>query len=397
MTTGASPLRIVMVAGEASGDLLGANLLAALKARIPALQVGGIGGPKMIAEGCDSWFLQEKLAVRGFLEVLPHYRELSAMRRSLLQRILRERPDVVIGIDAPSFNLWWEKRVKAAGIPVVHYVSPSVWAWRAGRIKKIVDAVGHLLCLFPFEPALFEPLGLPVTYVGHPLADVIPEQISREALRAKLNLPAGVPVITLLPGSRQSEVAFHAATFIETARRLHEKLPGVQFLVPLATRETRLGFETALYQCQAQQLPFRLLFGHAHDALGAADVALVASGTATLEAALMKCPMVITYRVSAASWKLAKRMHLQPWIGLPNVLARRFVVPELLQEEATPDNLAQALLNLHGDRGLREAMVAEFSHLHGVLRQGAADRAAEVVLSMARFGRHAGGARGTKG
>lgn len=375
-----SKLTVAMVAGEASGDLLAAHLIAALKRHLPSAQFVGIGGPKMQREDFVPWWPAEKLAVRGYAEVLRHYREITGIRRRLLSRLLDERPDVFIGVDAPDFNLWLERKLKARGIPAVHYVSPSVWAWRPGRMKRIVAAVSHMLALFPFEPELYRRLGVPVSYVGHPLADMIPLAIDRAAAREQLGLARAGWIFALLPGSRQSELRFMAETWIETAKKLLARFPDATFLVPLVSRETRLLFEEALWKCGAQELPFKLLFGHAHEALAACDAALVASGTATLEAALLKAPTVIAYRMSPWSWRLMRRMRLQAWVGLPNILAGRFVVPEFLQDEATPENLAQALGNLATDTRVREAMERVFAALHRQLRQGTAEKAAAAIL-----------------
>lgn len=372
--------RIAMVAGEASGDLLAAHLIAALKQRMPDAQFIGIGGPKMQREGLDAWWPAEKLAVRGYAEVLRHYREITGIRRQLITRLLREKPDVFIGIDAPDFNLAVERKLKANGIPAIHYVSPSVWAWRGGRVDKIGRAVSRMLAMFPFEPAIYEQRRIPVSYVGHPLADMIPLEGGRAPARARLELPDDVPIFALLPGSRQSELHFMGELFIETAKRLHERFPPAMFLVPLVSRETRNQFEEALWKLGAQDLPIKMLFGHAQDALAAADCALVASGTATLEAALLKTPMVIAYRMSPWSWRLMKRMRYQPWVGLPNILAGRFVVPEFLQDDATPENLAQALGNLLADATVRERLAGVFKGIHLQLRQGTAEKAAAAIL-----------------
>ncbi len=373
-------MRIAMVAGEASGDLLAAHLVAALKRHVPKAEFVGIGGPKMQREGFDAWWPSETLAVRGYAEVLRHYREITRVRRQLLSRLLAERPDVFIGVDAPDFNLWLEKRLKAKGIPAIHYVSPSVWAWRAGRLGKIGQAVSHVLALFPFEPPLYEQRGIPVSYVGHPMADTIPLVVDHAAAKERLGLAEAKTVIALLPGSRQSELHFMAELLIETAKRLLARFPDSVFLVPLVSRETRQMFETALWKCEAQEMPFKLLFGHAQDALAACDAALVASGTATLEAALLKTPMAIAYRMSPWSWRLMRGMRLQPWVGLPNILAGRFVVPEFLQDDATPDNLAQALGNLVADTQVREATERIFTSLHRQLRQNTAEKAAAAIL-----------------
>lgn len=375
--------RIALVAGEASGDLLAAHLIEAIKRRLPGVDFCGIGGPKMQQAGLVAWWPSEILAVRGYAEVLRHYRKIAGVRRALLKRLLKEKPDVFIGVDAPDFNLWLERRLKRAGIRTLHYVSPSVWAWRGGRIKHIAASVDRLLALFPFEPALYEKAGVPVQYVGHPLADVLPIEVDRKLARDRLDLPASTtPVFALLPGSRQSELQYMAATFIRTAGLLRERFPEAIFLVPLVSRETRTLFEVEQWNQGAQEWPIKLLFGHAQDALAACDAALVASGTATLEAALLKAPMVITYLMSPWSWRLMKRMRYQPWIGLPNILAERFVVPEFLQDDATPENLAQALANLVVDNEVRSRLTRLFSDTHRQLRQNTAEKAATAVLSM---------------
>ncbi|WP_153115586.1 lipid-A-disaccharide synthase [Rhodocyclus tenuis] len=373
-------VRIAIVAGEASGDLLASHLIAALRARLPQAEFYGIGGPKMQAQGFDAWYPLEKLAVRGYAEVLRHYREISGIRSQLRARLLADPPDVFIGVDAPDFNLALEKSLKRRGIPAVHYVSPSIWAWRGERIRKIGESVTRILALFPFEPALYEARGIPVSYVGHPLADVLPVEDGRVAARELLEISPTRPVFALLPGSRQSELQYMADTFIRTARQLSASLPEAFFLVPLATRETRLLFEQAIYRCEARDLPIRMLFGHAHDAMAAADVVLVASGTATLEAALLKRPMVIAYRMSSFSYRMMKRMGYLPYVGLPNVLAGRFVVPEFIQDDATPENLAQAMLNLHADRDNAARIGEVFRDIHLQLRQNTAEKAASAIL-----------------
>jgi lipid-A-disaccharide synthase len=374
------PVRIAMVAGEASGDLLAAHLITALRRHIPDARIYGIGGPRMEAAGFEALWPAEKLAVNGYAEVLRHYRELSSIRRRLLSNLLAEPPHVFIGVDAPDFNLWLERRLKRRGIPAVHFVGPSIWAWRGGRIHKIARSVSRILTLFPFEAPIYEAHRIPVTYVGHPLADQIPDTPDRAAMRERLQLRPDQTVIALLPGSRQSEVRQLAAIYIRTARLLLERFPRAVFLVPLISRQTRNIFETALWQEGAQELPFRLMFANAHSALAACDGALVASGTATLEAALFKVPHVIAYRVSWLSWQIMRRLRYQPWVGLPNILAKRFIVPEFLQDEATPENLAQALGNLVDDRQMRLRLEAIFQSIHADLRQGTAERAAAAVL-----------------
>jgi len=376
-----SPVRIAMVAGEASGDLLASHLMAALKAKLPDAVFYGIGGPKMQALGFDAWWPMEKLAVMGYVDALKHYREISGIRRQLKKRLLDIRPDIFIGVDAPDFNLGLETDLKSAGVKTIHYVSPSIWAWRGGRIKKIARAVDRVLALFPMEPPLYEKERIPVTYVGHPLADIIPLVTNMRAVREKLSMPKDVPVFAMLPGSRKGELEMMADTFVQTAKIIRERfLPNALFIVPLTTRETRLQFEMAIYQQQAGDVPFRLLFGHAQDALGAADVSLVASGTATLEAALIKRPMVITYKIAKLSYWIMKRMAYQAFVGLPNILAGRSVVPEILQDEATPENLAEALVKLFEDKENAEAVAEAFTEIHLQLRQNTAEKAANAVI-----------------
>lgn len=369
-----------MVAGEASGDLLASQLLAALRVRLPNAVCYGIGGPQMSGQGFDAWYPLEKLAVRGYIEVLRHYREIAGIRRELKRRLLAEPPDAFIGVDAPDFNLALEKALKRRGIPTIHYVSPSIWAWRGGRINNIGESVSRMLALFPFEAPLYQQRGIPVTYVGHPLADMLPLEDGRQEARNLLGLAAQHPVFALLPGSRQSELHYMADTYLDTARRIHQQLPDAQFLVPLVTRETRNLFEQAMQRQQTNELPIRLMFGHAHQAMMAADVVLVASGTATLEAALLKRPMAIVYKLSPTTYRLMRRMAYLPYIGLPNVLAGKFVVPEFIQDDATPENLAQALLNLYADKPVCAQIRALFDTLHRQLRRNAAEQAADAVV-----------------
>jgi len=372
---------IAIVAGEASGDMLASMLMQAIKQAYPAVRFVGIGGPKMQAVGMEVLFPLEKLAVRGYVEVLRHYREIVGIRNQLRKRFLAQKPDLFIGVDAPDFNLDLEMALKSHGIPTVHYVSPSIWAWRGERISKIKQAVSHMLALFPFEAPLYERAGVPVTYVGHPLADFLPEQPKREEMREQMRiLPKTAKVFALLPGSRQSEVRQLAATYIETAKLILQKCPEAQFLVPLATRETRNIFEHAIWKQDAHALPMTLLFGHSHDAMIAADGVLVASGTATLEAALLKRAMVITYKMPALSWWMHKRKMYQRWVGLPNILAGRFVVPEILQDDATPQNLAQALLNLVNNKAAVAELQQTFTEMHHTLRQNTAQKAAAAIL-----------------
>jgi lipid-A-disaccharide synthase len=373
--------RIAMVAGEASGDLLASHLIGALREKLPDAHFFGIGGPKMIGQGFDAWHPLEALAVRGYVEVLKHYREISGIRRDLKRRLLAGPPDVFIGVDAPDFNLALEKALKQQGVPTIHYVGPSIWAWRGRRIHSIGRSVSRILVLFPFEPALYEKEKIPVTYVGHPLADLLPLEDARAPARELLDISPRRPVFALLPGSRQSELEYMADTFIATARLIHQRLPEALFLAPMATRETRLLFETALYRRQANELPIRILFGHAHEAMAASDAVLVASGTATLEAALLGRPMVIAYKMAPLSHRLMRRMGYLPYVGLPNILAGRFVVPEFIQEQATPENLAPALLGFLTDPESRARIGEAFRAIHLELRQNAAEKAAEAVLA----------------
>jgi len=380
-------VHIGMVAAEASGDLLAAHLIAALKERRPQLRFSGIGGPKMIAQGFESHVPMEKLGVRGYAEALRHYREIMGIRRRIAERMLAERPAVFIGVDSSDFNLDLERRLKDAGIPAIQYVSPSIWAWRGWRLRRIARSVTHLLAMFPFEPALYEKAGLPVTYVGHPLADLIPMEPDKARARIELRVPAGKRVIALLPGSRRSELHYMADLFVKTARRLLQDLPDVHFICPTASRETRDLFETTLRHYEARDLPLTLLFGHSHEALAAADIALVASGTATLETALIKTPMVIAYRQSPLTWALMRRMLYVPYIGLPNILAGERVVPEYVQDKATPGALAGALLDLLHDAGAQRRQLEKFREIHVLLRQDTAQKAADAVLAVLDAGR----------
>jgi lipid-A-disaccharide synthase len=373
-------IKIAMVAGEASSDQLAAHLIGALKKHRPQARFYGIGGPKMQREGFDILWPSEKLSVRGYAEVLSHYREITGIRRRFLAKLLRDKPDIFIGVDGSDFNLWLEKRLKRAGIPTIQFVSPSIWAWRRKRISKIVAAVNHVLALYPFEPKLYEGTPVKCSYVGHPLADVIPLEIDQHAVREKLTLPHDRPIVALLPGSRQSELQYMAETFIEAGKLLLERYPKVLFLVPLVSRETRHQFEVALWKLKAEELPFKLMFGHAAEAVAASDAVLVASGTATLETALVGRPMVIAYKMSPWSWRLMRGMRYLPWVGLPNILAERYVVPEFLQDDATPENLAQAVGNLLADPIVCAGIKRVFDSVHRLLRQDTAQKAADALL-----------------
>jgi lipid-A-disaccharide synthase len=375
-------IRVALVAGEASGDLLGSHLLEALKERLPGLLAFGIGGPKMQSAGLESWYPMEWFAVRGYVEVLKSLPKLLRVRRELKRRLLADPPDLFIGIDAPDFNLDLEVALREAGIATVHYVSPSIWAWRGERIHKIRRAATKVLALFPFEAPLYEKAGVPVAYVGHPLADELPERPDREAAREQMRLSSNQTVIALLPGSRQSEVRQMGELFVATAKLVAAQVPDAHFLVPLVSRQTRLIFEEAVYRQQGQDLPLTILFGHAHMAMVAADAVLVASGTATLEAALLKRTMVITYRMPRLSAWIMKGKGYLPYVGLPNILAGDWVVPEILLDDATPENLAQALTNQLQDKEVRNRLERCFLGLHRVLRQDTAARAVEAILPL---------------
>ena len=373
-------MRLAMVAGEASGDLLAGLLLRGLKARWPGLAAAGIGGPQMAAQGFDAWWPSDKLAVRGYVEVLRHYRELVGIRRELAMRLLDEKPDAFIGVDAPDFNLELEARLKAAGTKAIHFICPSIWAWRGERVKKIANSVDHVLCLFPFEPALLAQHGIAATYVGHPLADAIPLEPPCAAARQALGLAAGDRVVALLPGSRRSEIAYIAPLFLQAAARLHRQRPALRFMLPLAPG-LRAMVEPLLAQ-HAGATPITLLDGRSHEALAACDVTLIASGTATLEAALFKRPMVIAYRMNALSWQMMRRMQYQAWVGLPNILCEDFVVPERLQGDADPDTLASDVLAWLDAPAKAEALALRFTALHHLLRRDTARTATDAIAQI---------------
>ncbi|HKX44532.1 MAG TPA: lipid-A-disaccharide synthase [Burkholderiaceae bacterium] len=373
--------RLAMVAGEASGDLLAGLLLGGLKRRWPALQAYGIGGPRMAEQGFEAWWPHEKLAVRGYVEVLSHYREIAGIRRQLAERLLaaqgRERADAFIGVDAPDFNLDLEARLKARGIKAIHFVSPSIWAWRGKRIEKIRRATDLVLCLFPFEPEIYEKAGVAAAYVGHPLADTIPLEPPRARSREALGLAPDDAVVALLPGSRRSEIQYIAPRVLAAAAVMHRQRPGLRFLLPVVPGLRSLIEPLRLEH--AKDVPIQLLDGRSHDVLAACDVTLIASGTATLEAALFKCPMVVTYAMHALSYQIMKRMNYQPWVGLPNILLRDFAVPELLQSEATPAKLAAATLEWLDNPTRRDALRARFVTLHQELRRNTAEAATHAI------------------
>ena len=368
-----------MVAGEASGDLLAALLLKAMQARWPALSAAGVGGPMMAACGFEAWWPSQRLAVRGYVEVLRHYRDISRIRQALADRLLAHPPQAFIGIDAPDFNLGLEERLKQQGIPSIHFVCPSIWAWRGGRAKRIARSTDHVLCLFPFEPELLRAHGVSATYVGHPLADLISLEPDRMAARRALALPEDATVLALLPGSRRSEIQYIAPALLQAARLLQADRPDIRFVLPVAP-----GLDDLLRPLTAAHGPrdLQLLPGRSHEALAACDLTLIASGTATLEAALFKRPMVIAYRMHPLSWQLMKRMAYQPWVGLPNILCREFIVPELIQEHCTPQRLAQEALRWLDEDTRREQLRERFTALHHQLRCDTATRATDAIANI---------------
>ncbi|MBX8485428.1 lipid-A-disaccharide synthase [Pseudomonas cichorii] len=371
----AGSLRIALVAGEASGDILGSGLMRAIKARHPDVEFMGVGGPLMEAEGMVSSFPMERLSVMGLVEVLGRLRELLARRKLLVQTLIDEKPDVFIGIDAPDFTLNIELQLRRAGIKTVHYVSPSVWAWRQKRVLKIREGCDLMLTLLPFEARFYEEKGVPVRFVGHPLADIIPLESDRPAARAELGLGDG-PVVALMPGSRGGEVGRLGSLFFDTAERLLAQRPGLRFVLPCASPQRRAQVEQLL---QGRDLPITLLDGRSHVALAACDAVLIASGTATLEALLYKRPMVVAYRLAPLTFWILKRLVKSPYVSLPNLLAQRLLVPELLQDDATPEALARTLLPLLDDG---QAQTAGFDEIHRTLRRDASNQAADAVLSL---------------
>jgi lipid-A-disaccharide synthase len=379
---GSDTLRMGMVAGETSGDLLASLLLQGLKKRWPVLAAGGIGGPRMSALGFDAWWPAEKLSLFGYVDVLMHYRELVGIRNALGDRLIAEKPDVFVGVDAPDFNFGLEKRLKDAGIKTVHFVCPSIWAWRGERVKTLAASADHVLCLFPFEPDLLREHGIKATFVGHPLAEVIPIEPPRAQARAALNLPEAAQVVALLPGSRRSEIKLIAPRMLAAAALMHRERPGLRFVLPVA-HGMRALVEPLLLR-HAPGVAIDVLDGRSHEALAACDATIVASGTATLEAALFKRPMVVTYVVGWFNAMRMRRMRYQPWVGLPNVLCRDFIVPELLQEAATPQALARETIAWLDDAPRRERVRVRFHELHHLLRRDTVRESADAIAQVVK-------------
>jgi lipid-A-disaccharide synthase len=370
---------MAMVAGETSGDLLAGLMMQGIRAQWPEAHLYGIGGPRMQAQGFNALWPSDKLAVRGYVEVLRHYREIVDIRNQLKAQLLAKPPQVFVGVDAPDFNLDLEHDLKQAGIPTVHFVCPSIWAWRAERIEKIKQSVDHVLCIFPFETDLLHAHGIPATYVGHPLAQAIPMHVDALKARQELKLEADRPVVALLPGSRESEITYLAERFLKTAMLLSQQQPQLQFVLPampaMQSRIERIRDKVGATHVQ-------ILKGQSHSALAACDVTLIASGTATLEAALFKKPMVIAYNMNWISWQMMKRKKLQPWVGLPNILAQEFCVPELLQDQATPENLAVAVMDWLRSPEKAQALASRFETMHHALLRDTPKLAAHAIQTL---------------
>jgi len=374
-------LRIAIVAGESSGDLLAEGLIQAIRRRVPDVEFEGIAGPRMIAQGCKALFPMERLSVMGLVEVLGRYRELHAMREQLAEHLRARPPDIFIGVDAPDFNLGLEARLRSAGIPTVHYVSPSIWAWRRYRVRKIARAVDLMLTLFPFEANFYQKSGVTVRFVGHPFADVIPDEPDTVAARRALGLPLEGEVLALLPGSRGGEVARLAPVFLRAAAWLRERRPGMVFAVPLVNDDTRTLFENAAAAIRGAP-DCRLYAGRAREVMAAADVVVLASGTATLEAMLLKRPMVAAYRMAPLTYWIVRHLLRVPYVTLPNLLAGETLVPELLQDEASAENIGRAVVKFLDYPDTVERLQRRFAAIHRLLRCQASERAAEEVLSL---------------
>jgi lipid-A-disaccharide synthase len=371
---------IALVAGELSGDMLAARLLAGLRPMLPDARFHGIGGPRMIEQGMVSDIPMDVLTVRGIFEIIPRYREIKGIQNRLRERLLADPPDVFVGADYPGFNLGLEGQLKAAGIPTVHFIGPQIWAWRGGRIKQIVRSVSHMLVIFPFEEAIYRAAGVPVTYIGHPLAETIPMAPDQDAARVKLGLPLASRVVAVMPGSRTAELKHLAVPYMQAVKLLAARDPGLRFIAPMAGPKQRALFTELVNAAGLADVAITLLDGDAHTAIAAADTVLVASGTATLEVALHKKPMVIAYKVVWASWQLMRHMGYLPWIGLPNILAREWLVPELLQDAATPHAMAEAIWRQLEDTQGRARLAQRFTDMHYSLLRNSAQESADAVM-----------------
>lgn len=360
--------------------MLAARLLSGLRPHLPEARLHGIGGPQMMAQGFESHWPMDQLTVRGLLPVLMRYRELKGIQNALRDQLLAERPSVFIGADFPGFNLGLEEQLKAAGIPTMHYIGPQIWAWRGGRIKKIQRAVSHMLVVFPFEQEIYQKAGVPVSYVGHPLAELIPLAPDEGAAKRQLGLPEDANVVTIMPGSRISEIKYNTVAFVQAARLLQARDRSLRFVVPMAGERQRAYFQQLIAQAGLQDVQLQLLDGQSHTAIAAASAVMVASGTASLEVALFKKPMVIAYKMMELEWQILRHFGYQPWIGLPNILAREFLVPELLQHAASPEALAEAMWKQLSDALHRQRLVQRFTDMHhSLLRDSAAESAAAVL------------------
>lgn len=373
---------VAVVAGEPSGDVLAARLLSGLRPQLPEARFHGIGGPAMMAQGFESHWAMDKLTVRGLLAVIPRYREIKGIQNALRDQLLAERPDVFIGADYPGFNLGLEMQLKDAGIPTVHYIGPQIWAWRGGRIKKIIKAVSHMLVVFPFEEEIYRRAGVPVSYVGHPLAELVPLAPDEAGARTALGLPQDANVVAIMPGSRMSELKYNTVAFVGAARLLLQRDRSLKFVAPMAGERQRQYFLELVAQAGLQDVEIQLIDGQSHTAIAAADAVLVASGTASLEVALFKKPMVIAYKMMAAEWQILRHFGYQPWIGLPNILAREFLVPELLQNDASPEALAEAMWKQLSDAPHRLRLAQRFTEMHHSLLRNSAQESAAAVLQV---------------
>jgi lipid-A-disaccharide synthase len=373
---------IAIVAGEPSGDLLGSHLIKSLKSVRSDLEFIGVAGPKMIKEGAMSYFAMEELSIRGYFEAFRKLFHLINLRKNLLNQILDAEPVLFIGIDAPDFNFWIERQLKKKGIPVVHYVSPSIWAWRGNRLRKIKKSIDHMLTIFPFEKNIYSKANIQATFVGHLLAEMIPLHPNKKRAQDKLKIIKGTKVIALLPGSRQGEVKWHAQLLIDSAIEILKKIRDVKFLVPLPTRETYDIFYKTLFKNIHAELDIQLLIGHASVAINAADLVIVASGTATLETALYKKPMIVIYKMSSISWQILKRMRYLPYVSLPNILLNKFLVPELLQDDATSKNISSKTIEILKDASYRKNLSIQFTKIHHQLKQNTSDRLNRAILKI---------------